>query len=494
MKYHIITFGCQMNEADSDLMDTVLGRSGWQACESADEADLIVLNTCSVRERPEQKAFSLLGELRPWKAADPKRVLAVAGCMAQRAARDILRRAPHVDIVLGTRAFHRIEELVSRARSGERPLIALEMEADAPPHDSSCRLLAPSPSGSVALAKEAQPLAPAVPGRSPDPRPEARDPTLRAFVPIIRGCSNFCSYCIVPHVRGPEASRPPDEIRREVESLVAAGTREVTLLGQNVLAYGRDLTPSPSFERAQGGEGPTPSPNLERGQGGEDFPHLLRDLNTIPGLWRIRFTTCHPRDVTPELISAIADLEKVCEHIHLPIQAGANRLLEEMNRGYTTERYLGIVDALRSHVPGIAITTDMLVGFPGETEAEFEQSLALYQQIRFDAAFMFAFSPRPGTKAATMDNQVPRKVRIERLTRVIEMQNRITVEINTGAIGEEAEVLVDGPAPHGEGLLAGRARNHKQVVFPGDPSLRGSLVTVRLTQAHLWGFTGQLTH
>jgi tRNA-2-methylthio-N6-dimethylallyladenosine synthase len=444
VKYRIITFGCQMNEADSELMAGLLGRSGWQACESVDEDDLVVLNTCSVRERPEHKVFSLLGELRPWKVAAPGRVLAVAGCMAQRAADEILRRAPHVDIVMGTRAFHRIEELVERVRAGERRLLALDMADQVPAIGAHCRSLTPS-------------------SQPPTPAP------LRSFVPVIRGCSNFCSYCIVPYVRGPEASRSPRAIQQEVESLVARGTREVTLLGQNVLAYGADLP-----------DGPT-------------FADLLGSLSAVGGLWRIRFTTCHPRDVSPQLVSAIGDLKKVCEHIHLPMQAGADRLLQEMNRGYTTERYLEIIETLRSRVPGIAITTDIMVGFPGETEAEFERSLALYEQIRFDAAFMFAFSPRPGTSAATLDNQLPRQVRHERLARVIEMQNRITVETNAAAIGEEVEVLVDGPAARGEGLLAGRARNNKQVVFAGEAKLTGVVVNVRLIEGHLWGFLGDMT-
>jgi tRNA-2-methylthio-N6-dimethylallyladenosine synthase len=375
----------------------------------------------------------MLGELREWKGALRGRILAVAGCMAQRVAREILQRAGHVDIVMGTRAFHRVEELVGRVQRGERPVVALEMEAHAAP--------AAAPRSSV----------------------------LRAFVPIIRGCTNFCSYCIVPYVRGPEVSRTAEEIAAEVEGLVAGGTREVTLLGQNVLAYGRDLR-----DRSE-------------------FPDLLSRLNEVEGLWRIRFTTCHPRDVDCRLIAAMAGLAKVCEHIHLPIQAGTNRLLFEMNRGYTTDRYLQIVSELRARVPGIAITTDIMVGFPGETEEEFEESLRLYQQIGFDAAFTFAYSVRPGTKAAAREDQVPRAVRLARLGRLIEMQNRITIEKNEAAVGEEAEVLVDGPAHRGEGLVAGRARNNKQVILPGEAELRGSLVTVRLVEAHLWGFSGEMT-
>jgi len=437
LTYHIITFGCQMNEADSDLMASLLERAGWRPSDSRDNADLILINTCSVREKPEHKVHSLLGELRPHKLARPGAIIAVAGCMAQREGDRLLRRAPHVDIVLGTRWFHHIDDLVARVRAGERPIVALEMEED--------------PSSVRARNDLAQ-----------------QPPPLRAFVPIIRGCSNFCSYCIVPYVRGPEASRPVAEVVREVNGLVGRGAREVTLLGQNVLAYGRDLSDAPTFD------------------------DLLSRLNGIDGLWRIRFTTCHPRDVTGDLIGALADLPSACEHIHLPIQVGADRILAAMNRTYTTERYLGIVGRLRNAVPGIAITTDIMVGFPGETEEEFEQSLRLYERIAFGGAFMFAYSPRPGTAAAAREDQIPRDIRLARLHKLIDLQNRITLARNHAGVGEEAEVLVDGPAQRGDGLLAGRARNNKLVIFPGPPGLAGSLVNVTLTEAHLWGFRGEI--
>ena len=279
MKYVITTFGCQMNQADSRLMAAVLGRAGWEECRSPQEADLILINTCSVREKPEQKVRSLLGALRAEKQARPGTLLGVVGCMAQRRGVQLLSRFPFVDFVLGTRSFHHLAEVVERARQGERRIALTTLDDD--PAALRCDLA----SGAL----------------------------LRAFVPIILGCTNFCSYCIVPYVRGQETSRPLDEIVREVEGMVARGTREVTLLGQNVLAYGRDLR-----------DGPT-------------FAQLLERLNARDDLWRIRFTTCHPRDVGDDLIRAMADLPKVCEHIHLPIQAGTDRLLCEMNRGYTVE-------------------------------------------------------------------------------------------------------------------------------------------------------------
>ncbi len=437
MRYCIITYGCQMNEADSSLMARLLEAAGWEECADSDDADLVILNTCSVRQKPEQKAYSRLGELARWKRSHPGALLAVVGCIAQREGERVLKRAPHVDLILGTRWFHQIAQLVARARDGERPIIQLAMEED--PSSARCR-------------EEANQ------GAAP----------LCAFVPIIRGCTNFCSYCIVPYVRGPEASRPLADICREVQSLVSRGAREVTLLGQNVLAYGRDLP-----------DGPT-------------LADLLHHLSQVEGLWRIRFTTCHPRDVDDTLIEAMAKLPPVCEHIHLPIQAGSDRLLREMNRGYTTAQYLALVEQLRSQVPGLAITTDIMVAFPGETEEEFEESLRLYELIRFDGAFTFAYSPRPGTAAASREDELPPKTRLARLQQLIALQNRITLERNQAGVGEEVEVLVEGPAARGEGLLVGRARNNKRVIFPGDTALIRSLARVKLTEAHLWGFRGEV--
>lgn len=437
MKYHIITYGCQMNEADSGLMGDLLSACGWEVCAGVEEADLIVLNTCSVREKPEQKVYSRLGRLAKLKEANPGLVIAVAGCMAQREGKEIRRRAPYVNLVLGTRQFHHLPELVERVRAGERGLVQLDSEEDP----------------SVARGR---------------PELERRTAPLRAFVPVIRGCSNFCSYCIVPYVRGPEVSRPRRDIVSEVRGLADRGAREVTLLGQNVLAYGRDLADGPSFA------------------------DLLREVEGTEGLWRIRFTTCHPRDVTDELVEAMAGLPTVCEHIHLPIQAGADRVLDEMRRGYTTGDYLDTVARLRSAVGGLAITTDMMVGFPGETEEEFEESLRLYERIGFDAAFMFAYSPRPGTAAAAREDQVPRRTKSARLQRLIALQNGLTIARNEAEVGREVEALVDGPAERGEGLLAGRARNNKLVIFPGGTELAGSLVRIRSTEAHLWGFRGEI--
>jgi len=444
-RYHIITFGCQMNEADSDVMDSLLDHAGWTAAADVSDADLVVLNTCSVRQKPEHKADSLLGELREMKEERPGLSVIVAGCMAQREGKALAKRSRWVDAVLGTRCFHHIVDVAERVRRGERPIVVTDLEDD--PGKVRCRPLA-----------------------------EARRAPLKAFVPIILGCTNFCSYCIVPYVRGGEASRPSGEIVNEIEGLAAGGTREVTLLGQNVLAWGRDL------RQGQAAAGPD----------GATFPALLQYLADVEGLWRVRFLTCHPRDVNRDLMDRMADIPVVCEHIHLPIQAGTDKLLREMNRGYTTDQYRATVDQLRARIPGVSITTDMMVGFPGETDEDFERSLALYETIGFDAAFMFAFSPRPGTPAAERTDQAPKKLRVERLNRLIETQNRITVERNRWEIGNVVEVLADGRAHRGPGLLEGRTRTNKHVVFPGDYALVGTLAQVRLVEANLWGFRGEV--
>lgn len=453
MKYSIITFGCQMNEADSRLMAAVLDQAGWEEVGAPEAADLVIVNTCSVREKPEHKVYSLLGELRELRPLKPGAVLAVVGCMAQREGKRVLRRAPNVDVVLGTRCFHHIVEVVRRVQAGERPLILTDLADD--PAAIRCGV-------------------------------EAATAPLTAFVPIILGCTNFCSYCIVPYVRGKETSRPPGEVVEEVRGLVRGGTKEVTLLGQNVLAYGKDLG------RAEVKRQKSKVKEDDNGLGGRAFFGLLRELNGIEGLERIRFTTCHPRDVGEGLIRALVELPKVCEHLHLPIQAGTEELLLEMRRGYTVAEYVATVARLREAVPDLGLTTDIMVGFPGETEEDFAESLRVYEQLRFDAAFTFAYSIRPGTVAAERSDQVPRKVKIERLERLIAVQNRITLEKNAAEVGRVAEVLVTGPAERGEGLLQGKTRQHKQVVFPGGLSLTGRVVRVRLVESHLWGFGGEV--
>jgi len=438
-RYYIQTYGCQMNEADSEAMARLLEKAGYEPSDSPEEASIILLNTCCVRAKPEQKVYSRLGELRPIKERRPEVIFAIAGCMAQKEGQALLKRIPYLDLVIGTRQFHRLEEFIHSCRQGGQRICALGLEDD----PSSLR---------------AAPLV----------LPASAEMNLKAFLPIILGCDNYCTYCIVPSVRGRQKSRLPDEIRAEVEALVERGCREVTLLGQNVLAYGRDLP------------------------GNGDFVSLLESLNGVDGIERIRFTTAHPRDVEDRLIEAAASLPRVCEHFHLPIQAGHDRLLKAMGRGYTAAYYLEMVERIRARIPGVAITTDIMVGFPGETDEEFEASLELYSKIGFDQAFTFVYSPRPGTAAAKKPDQVPQKTKIARLTRLIELINASALRINSSQVGRQGEVLVEGVSEKNPSKLAGRLRNNKLVVFSGKENLVGRFVTVTLTAAYQWGFAGEV--
>ncbi len=434
-RYFIQTFGCQMNEADSEAMARLLEGAGYEAAGCAEEASLIVLNTCCVRAKPEQKVYSRLGELRLLKQQRPELLIAVAGCMAQKEGEGLLRRVPYVDMVVGPRQFHRLEEFIHSCREGGQRVCSLGLEDD------------PS-------------LARRINGST----------NLKAFIPIILGCDNHCTYCIVPSVRGRQKSRPAEEIRAEVEALAAGGCKEITLLGQNVLAYGEGKS-----EKVKGKN--------------RKFADLLRDLSEVARIERIRFTTAHPRDVSDELIAAVAELPQVCEHFHLPIQAGDDRLLRAMGRGYTTGYYLEMVEKIRSKMPEAAITTDIMVGFPGETEEEFAASLAFYEKLEFDQAFVFVYSPRPGTPAEKMDGQVPQPTKVARLQRVAEVTSACALKRNAARVGRTEEVLVEGASEKNPALLQGRLRNNKMVVFAGSAQTIGQFVSVTLEKAHPWGFS-----
>ncbi|MDH7601986.1 MAG: tRNA (N6-isopentenyl adenosine(37)-C2)-methylthiotransferase MiaB [Armatimonadota bacterium] len=430
-KFFIFTWGCQMNEDDSEQIASRLLQLGCSPANRPEEADIVVLVTCSVRRKPEEKVKSKLGQLRALKEKKPHMIVGVCGCMAQRVGEELKKAYPFIDFVAGTAQVHRVPELIQEVRNTHRFALALDLDRQVPPRV-----------------------------------PHIGAP-LKAFVPVMYGCDNFCSYCIVPYVRGRERSRTVEDIAAEVRQLAELGTKEVTLVGQNVNSYGATLNPP------------------------VDFADLLAVINEIEGIERIRFTTSHPKDLSDKLIAAIRDLEKVCEHIHLPVQSGDDEVLRAMNRHYTAAHYKERVAALREAVPGIAITTDLLVGFPGETDAQFENTLRLVEEIRFDSAFMFAFNPIPGTAAATMPNQVPEPIKKERLKRLIELQNRITCEINNSQVGQVQEVLVEGVSPKDPNRLTGLTRQNKTVNFPGSTDLIGSLVKVRLTEGHLYGFVGE---
>ncbi len=448
--YHIMTWGCQMNEEDSEQMGLYLEQMGYRSVGDAAEAEVVLLNTCSVRAKPEEKVWSELGRLRDLKRERPDLIVGVCGCMAQVESAEIKRRAPFVDMVVGTGNIAALPALIqnvkTRAARRESAVTALDL---------------PPRKGAIVTD---------VPLRN-----VARTPKLKAHVPIMYGCDKFCTFCIVPFTRGRERSRPTQEILTEIEGLARGGTKEVTLLGQTVNSYGKNLL-----------EGRVP------------FSVLLEKIDAIRGLQRIRFTSPYPRDFTDDLIEAIARLDKVCEHVHLPLQVADDDLLLDMHRGYTVARYREIVEKLRARVPGIAITTDLMLGYPGETDTQYQHTMRFVEETRFDSAFMFAYSIRPGTKAAAREDQVPQEVKIERLKALVELQNRITVEINRAQVGRTFEVLVEGRSPKDPSKLTGYTRTLKTVNFtvPEDSTraaetLIGKLVPVRAVQAHLTGFTGE---
>ncbi|WP_211292831.1 tRNA (N6-isopentenyl adenosine(37)-C2)-methylthiotransferase MiaB [Neomoorella humiferrea] len=426
-----------MNQRDSEMMADLLQAAGYEPVDDEAEAGLIILDTCCVREKAENKVYGKLGQIEKFKSANPDLVIAVAGCMVQQpgAAERIRQQAPYVDLLLGTHNLAELPRLIEEVRKMRRPVVAVQ-------------------GGEGPVVENL-------------PRRRARG--AQAFVTITYGCNNFCTYCIVPYVRGRERSRRPEDILKEIEDLVDQGVIEVTLLGQNVNSYGRDL------------------------ENKVTFADLLTMVNAVAGLKRIRYVTSHPRDFTTELVETISRLEKVCEHVHLPVQAGSNRILELMHRGYTREQYLELVTNLRRHIPGIGLTTDLIVGFPGETEEDFQETLDLVAKVEFDNAFTFMFSPRKGTVAAGLPGQLPQEVKKERLKRLMELQNKISLAKNEALVGEVVEVLVEGPSKTDPSKLSGRTRTNKLVIFPGDAELTGRLVNVRLTKAQTWLLKGEIS-
>ena len=424
--FHIRTYGCQMNELDSELIAGGLIEAGLRAASGIEAADVVVINTCTVRDSAERKALGLLGLLaRRKRERQPDLVLAICGCVAQAQGGALLERVPELDVVCGTRKIQDLPDLIRRA-IGKRVRV-------------------------VDVAD----------GNMADLRTEAaaRSGHVKAFVAVMRGCDNYCSYCVVPYVRGREVSRPPGEIVAEVRHLVERGVKEVTLLGQNVNSYGRGLDDE------------------------IDFAELLGRVSAVEGLRRLRFVTSHPKDISDRLIGAMAGLPVVCEYLHFPAQAGSDAVLARMNRGYTRAQYLGLVEKLRARVPGIALSTDLIVGFPGETVAEFEETVSLVETVRYDGAFMFKYSPRPGTAAAELDDDVPLDVKKARLARLLALQDEISLGKNRALIGRRIEVLVEGPSRKNAARHAGRTRCNRIAVFEPCPELVGELVAVEVLDA-----------
>jgi tRNA-2-methylthio-N6-dimethylallyladenosine synthase len=435
-RFYIRTFGCQMNEHDSQRLAGLLAADGLEETATAEDADIVVLNTCCVRENADNKLYGHLGHLKSLKAARPDLQIAVGGCLAQKDRELIQARAGHVDVVFGTHNLSAAPTLLHRARTSG-PVMEILEESEA----------------------------------FPSALPARRDVAHSAWVTIQIGCDNTCAFCIVPAVRGKEQSRRMGDVVREVEELAVDGVSEITFLGQNVNSYGRDLG---------------------AGQYRPRFADLLRAVDAVPGIRRIRFTSPHPKDLRPETIAAMAECEAVCEHLHLPLQAGSDRTLARMHRGYTAARYLERLAAARAAVADLAVTTDLIVGFPGETEEDFAATLEVVEEAGFDAAYTFVFSPRPGTEAAAWtDEFVPPEVTRERMSRLTEVVERSALRRHEARVGRVEEVLVEGPSKKDPTLSTGRTRQNKLVHFAADPTpLPGTFTKVRVVGAaphHLRG-------
>ncbi len=427
-KVYIRTFGCQMNEYDSDKMADVLAvAEGFEKTSDPAEADLILFNTCSVREKAQEKVFADLGRVRGLKAANPGVLIGVGGCVASQEGAEIVRRAPYVDLVFGPQTLHRLPELLAVRRATGQPQVDISFP-------------------------EIEKF---------DHLPPARVDGTSAFVTIMEGCSKYCSFCVVPYTRGEEVSRPLDAILAEVRHLANQGVVEVTLLGQNVNAYRGEL---PGGESA-------------------DFALLLSQVSRIEGLERIRYTTSHPLEFTQRLIDAYAKLPKLVSQLHLPVQSGSDRVLAAMKRNYTAMEYRSIVRRLRVARPDISISSDFIIGFPGETEADFEQTMKLVEDVRFDGSFSFIYSPRPGTPAASLRDDTPHAVKLERLQRLQARIQELAEGYSQSMVGTRQRVLVEGPSRKSAAELAARTENNRVVNFAGPSRLVGRYVEVEITAA-----------
>ncbi|HEX2240987.1 MAG TPA: tRNA (N6-isopentenyl adenosine(37)-C2)-methylthiotransferase MiaB [Actinomycetota bacterium] len=422
--YFIRTFGCQMNEHDSERLAGMLEAEGYMRAEEAEEASVVLFNTCCIRENADQRLYGNLGHMKAIKDRRPEMKIVVGGCLAQKDRSLIQQRAPYVDVVLGTHNLSSLPRLLAESENG--------------------------PSFEILEQTEVFPSA----------LPARRSSSWHAWVSISIGCNNSCTFCIVPAVRGKEISRRVGDIASEVQMLVDDGVVEVTLLGQNVNSYGRDLDGTPLFSK------------------------LLRELDRIDGLQRVRFTSPHPKDFRADTVAAMAECRTVCEHIHLPVQAGSDRVLKRMKRAYSRSRYLEKLEMVRQAIPDVAVTTDIIVGFPGETEEDFADTLSLVEEAQYDAAYTFQYSPRPMTEAADFDEQVPRAVVQERYDRLVALQEEISHQRNRRMVGRVEEVLVEGPSKKDPDRLTGRTRGNKLLHFPGRDEPEGSLRSVRVTAAH----------
>ena len=430
------TYGCQQNENDTERIRGMLKEAGFEFTDESKKADVVIYNTCAVRENAEQKVFGRLGLLKPIKERRRNMVIGVCGCMVQQEhiTEKIKKSHEHVDLVFGTHALYKMPELLWKAINSKKTVIDIE--------DSK---------GAIA-----------------EDIPIMREDAKKAWVSVMYGCNNFCTYCIVPYVRGRERSRTPEAVIAEVKELVAAGCSEISLLGQNVNSYGKDL-------------------DIDI-----DFADLMRTVNDIEGVERIRFMTSHPKDLSDKLIETMAECDKVCKQLHLPFQAGSNKILKQMNRGYTKEEYLEKIAKVKKAIPNISLSTDVIVGFPTETNEDFEETLDVLRKVEYDNIFSFIYSRREGTPAAKLDFVLTDKEIHKNFDRLLEVQNAISLKKNKEYVGRIERILVDGASKTNPDVLAGRCDSSKIVNFKGDESLIGKYIDVRITEAHTWSLNGEL--
>ncbi|MBT9176001.1 MAG: tRNA-2-methylthio-N(6)-dimethylallyladenosine synthase [Firmicutes bacterium] len=438
MKYYFHIFGCQMNEADAEVLAGFLVSMGYSRAESESEADIILLITCCVREHAESRVYGKLGELARLKQLKPSLVVGISGCMPQQAdvAESLRVKFPYLDLIFGTHNLPDFPRLLEEAQAHGGQVLEVVEE-----------------------------------GEVRENLPRVRQIGLKAWVSIMYGCNNYCTYCIVPYVRGRERSRLPEAILAEIRELTEQGCLEVTLLGQNVNSYGRGLAPQLRV----------------------DFADLLAAVDKVPGMQRVRFMTSHPRDFSDKLIETVFNSSSVCEHFHLPVQSGSNQVLARMNRGYTRETYLELVHKLRAAIPHAAITTDIIVGFPGETEQDFSETLDLVREVAFDSVFAFAYSARSGTPAADFAPQLPKAEKSLRLKQLIDTANAIALVRNQKLADKVVEVLVEGPSKTNPDRLTGRTRTNKLVHLDSEPDLVGKLLDVRITRVQTFSMLGERT-
>lgn len=436
--FHITTFGCQMNEHDSEIMAGMMLEKGFTQVKEKKDANVVIINTCSIRDNADKRFFGTLGQLKRRKKDDKDFIICVCGCMMQQqhVIDSIKERYPWVDVIFGTHNIHQLPELVENAMNGKKRQVAVWEE-----HRDIVEGL-----------------------------PAQRLFKSKALVNIMFGCNNFCTYCIVPYTRGRERSRCPEEIIKEVQNLVKDGVKEIMLLGQNVNSY-----------KGEGEDGSR-----------TDFADLIYKLNEIEGLERIRFMTSHPKDLSDKLIQAFVDCDKLCKNVHLPVQSGSTKVLKEMNRRYTREHYLNLVNKLKEAVPGITMSTDIIVGFPGETEEDFEDTLSMIREVEYDSAFTFMYSVRKGTPAEKFEDQIPEEVKHARFDRLVELVNQISAKKNAAYKGRIEKVLVEGPSKTNSKTFTGRTDGFKLVNFEGTKDMIGKIVEVEITEGKTFSLEGRV--